>query len=128
MDRKNNIGIGLAVGSAIATAAAVYFLYGTKGAKKRRDKIRGWVLRAKGEIIEKLENLTEVNKEKYHAIVKEILTRYGKMKNVGDAEIVSLEKELKAYWEHLRKEVKADGKKTAKKVRKSVSKIVKSAK
>ncbi|MDP2704866.1 MAG: hypothetical protein U1D31_01850 [Patescibacteria group bacterium] len=128
MNKKNNIGLGIAVGSALAATAAAYFLYGAKDAKKRRAKIRGWALKAKGEVLEKLEVLTDINKDTYQTIVKQILSRYNNAKHIGKEEIADLEKELGNYWKHLKKEMEAEGKKAVKKVRKSAVKIAKAGK
>lgn len=125
MNKKSKIGLGIAVGSTLAAAAAAYFLYGAKDAKKRRASVRGWVLKAKGEVLEKIEGLTEVNKEKYQSIIKDTLARYAKIKHISKEEIAALEKELHAYWEHLKKEIETDSKKIIKNAQKSAGKIAK---
>jgi hypothetical protein len=53
--RKAEIGAGIAAGVA-AAALGAYFLYGSKDAKKNRAKVKGWMLKARGEVLEQLEN------------------------------------------------------------------------
>lgn len=51
-----NVGKAVAVGAGIAAlSAAAYVLFGPEG-KKNRKVIRGWAIKMKGEVIEKLEN------------------------------------------------------------------------
>ncbi len=107
---------GLIMGAGIAALAAVagtYFLYGSKGAGKRRAQIKGWALKAKGEILEKLENLTEVNEEVYGKIVREITDRYQGLKQIDPTEIDNFRTELLTHWKNIRKglEVAVKGKK-----------------
>jgi hypothetical protein len=117
---NNNAGkvvVGLA---AVAAAAGAYFLYGSKDAAKNRKKIKGWALRAKGEVIERLENLKELNEEKYNQIVDMVSEKYKKLKNVDPEELSAMIKDMKSHWKNIQKEFDA-GKKTLEKATKKVA-------
>ena len=51
--KKVKLGIGLT--AAALAAAGTYFLYGSGGAEKNRTKVRSWMLKAKAEVLEALE-------------------------------------------------------------------------
>ncbi|MEK9201839.1 MAG: hypothetical protein AAB944_02605 [Patescibacteria group bacterium] len=129
MNKQNKVTIGMALGAAaVAAGAAAYFLYGSKGAEKRRTKIKGWMLKAKGEVLEKIEGLQEISEQEYHAIIGEVLSRYAKVKHIGASEASALEKELKKYWAHLKKEFATTSKKVAGKTKQSLGKVVRAVK
>ena len=58
-DSKTKKIVGAGVGLA-AVAAGAHFLYGKDGATNRK-KVRGWALKAKGEMLEKLEENFPIN-------------------------------------------------------------------
>ena len=93
-------GVGLAALAALGT----YLLAGKRGAENR-EKISGWMLKMKGEVLEKVEEIKQLNKEEYYKIVDEISGRYAKLGKVGAAELEHLSTELKGAWEHLSKEL-----------------------
>lgn len=112
-------GLGLAV-ALIGAAAAGFFLYGPKGAENRK-KIRGWTLKAKGEVLEKIEKAKEVTDESYTEIVDTVTAKYAKLKDVGQEEADMLNRELKRHWKAIKKaavEKEPAKKKVAKKVTK----------
>ena len=125
MDKKKVVGAGVGLA---ALAAGAHFLYGKEGAQNR-DKVRGWTLKARGEMLEKLEKLREVNEKKYHEVVDTVAARYKKLKQVDRKELNGLVKEAKGFWEKILKKVpgkhvvdgngalKAKRKKTTKKVK-----------
>jgi len=100
---KKMIGAGIAL-AAIA-AAGTYFLTGKRG-EKNREKIAAWTLKMKGEVLEKMKNLKDVNKEAYYALVDEISDRYERVEKVSAAEMKRLKPELRSAWTHISKELK----------------------
>lgn len=132
-DKKNKKGgdaagrIGAFVaGAAVATAAGAYFLYGPKGAENRK-KIESWSLKAKADVLARLEKLKEVSEEKYHEIVDTVTTKYAKMKDVGEEKAEKLNKELKGHWRRIKSDTKdtADkAKSTTRSVRKKLAKAI----
>lgn len=104
------LGVGLGV-AAVAAAAAGYFLYGTKEGAKRRAKMKGWMLKMKGEVLEKMEDMKEMNEETYHNIVDTVSKGYAGMQNVDPAELAMLTGTLKKYWKNIHNTFKPKAKK-----------------
>jgi hypothetical protein len=97
----------MAVGAGIIAAmAGAYFMYGAKDAAKNRKKVKGWVLKAKGEVVEKLEKVQHATQEQYEATVDTVLNKYQAVKNIDLEEVDSLRKDLKKHWRGLQAEVK----------------------
>jgi len=97
--------IGAGIGLAAVAAAGAYFLYGEKGAKNR-EKIAGWTLKMKGEVLEKIEALKSIDREAYHDLVDKVAARYAKVEKVSAAELRHLTVDLKNAWAHISKELK----------------------
>ena len=49
LSTAQKVGIGFGLTAAAVTAAGAFFLYGSKEAAKNRKKVKGWMLKAKGE-------------------------------------------------------------------------------
>lgn len=115
MQKKHNIGkdvlVGVGLAAIVAAAAGAYFLYGSKDAKKHRKQVKAWTLKAKGEILEKLENLKEVNEEIYHKVVNQVADKYRTLKSIDKADVVEFTNELKSHWKGISKEIAAFHKK-----------------
>ncbi len=109
------------IGLAVAAAAGTYFLYGTTGGKKKLKEIKGWAVKAKGEVLEKMENIKEVNEARYHEVIDGVMKKYQTLKHLDKAEVIAVAQELKGHWSNIRKEIEAG----AAKVAKSTKKVVK---
>lgn len=118
-------GVGLAAAAAAAVAGAYYF-YGSKEGKARRKKLKGWVVKMKGEVLERMEDLKEINQELYDKTVDAVALQYEKVKNISPEEIAGVVKELKGYWGKVQKELSHGAKKTARKA-KRIARAVKQA-
>lgn len=104
MTKTTNItktGMGLAAVAALGT----YLLYGKRGAVNR-EKVSGWMLKMKGEVLDRVEGIKDLNKEAYYTIVDETAVRYARLERVGASELQHLTQELKGAWEHLGKQLK----------------------
>ena len=99
----------------VAAMAGAYFLYGSKDAAKNRKKIKGWTLKAKGEVLEKLEKVEHASKEQYEKTVDAVLGKYKTLKNVDLKEVEALAKDLKRHWKAFQAELKNGGKKKSSK-------------
>ena len=122
MAKTKTTGTGTVVGAGLAAiaafAAAGYFLYGKDGAKNRK-KVRGWMLKAKGEVLEGVEKLKDVTEEQYAAIVDKVSKKYAGVKNIDPAELETMVRELRGHWKNIKKSITPAPKK---KVTKKVSK------
>lgn len=107
---KKNTGESSHVLLKIASVAALvgaYYLYGTDEGKGKRQKIKGWMIKAKGEVVERLENLKEIDKDVYTKIVDDVSKHFGKMKNVSKKEIDGFKNDLKKDWSSISKKIKS---------------------
>lgn len=106
-DTKDTSASKVAVGAGIVAAlAGAYFLYGSKDAVKNRKKIKGWTLKAKGEILEKLEKVDHATQAQYESTVDTVLNKYKALKSVDMSEADSLAKDLKKHWKAFQAELK----------------------
>ncbi len=110
-------GLPLAAGL-IAGIAGTYFLYG-KNATANRKKIKGWVIKAKGEALEKMEKMKELDEESYHALIDTVVQKYSKVKGIEQSEVDDLIKDLKKHWKSIMKDT-APKKKPVKKAVKTI--------
>ncbi len=120
---KKASGVGAATiigGLAAAAAVGGYFLYNSKDAQKKVKKVKGWALKAKGEVLEKIEKLKEVNETAYNQVIDAVLSRYQKVSNIDASELIQISKELKSHWKSIQKDL-TDG---SKKVSSVVKKVV----
>lgn len=113
---------GVAVGLAALTAAG-YFIFGPHG-KNNRKQIKGWSLKMKGEILEKLEKLKDVTPEVYNTIIDEVSAKYGKLKNISEEEVAAIAVDLKKHWRAISRDLKEKENKGKKKVVKKAVKTV----
>jgi len=98
---KGSVVKGIALGAGlVAMAAAGYMLFGPEG-KSNRKKIKGWTLKAKGEILEALEKMSEVTQDKYESVVEKVSKKYAKVKDVTEDEIKKFEKEARKHWKDI---------------------------
>ncbi len=112
----------IAIGAGIAAlAAASYYFFGPNG-KKNREQMKGWMIKMKGEIIERLEASKEVTEQLYHQIVDSVGSAYAKSGKIGKAEITAFADALKRQWKDIARSKAATAKKAAKKAAKKVSK------
>jgi hypothetical protein len=130
MKKTNNkkdegvVGKVFALGAGIAAlGAASYYFFGPKG-KAHRDQLKGWMLKMKAEIVEKLEDSKEVTEEAYMKIIDVVSAKYAKLGKIDGEELSSYVAKLKKGW----KEISGQKKKVAKKaVKKDVKPAVKKA-
>jgi hypothetical protein len=118
MAKKNNaaktVGVAALATAAVASIAGAVFLYGTDAGKKKRKQIKSWAIKARGEVLEKLEKAKEVNETVYHDIVKKVMAKYEKVKDIDMKDFTELGKDLSDGWKHIKKEL-GMGKKVVKK-------------
>lgn len=112
--QSKNVGVNVAIGAGVAVlSAAAYLLFGHEG-KKNRKMIRGWSIKMKGEIIEKLEAVKEITEPVYHDIVDKVTEKYTKIKNVDKEELLGVVADTRKQWKNMMKDAKQK-KKMAKK-------------
>ena len=107
------VAIGAGVAAIAALAAAGYFLYGSKDGAKNRKKVRGWMLKAKGEVLEGVEKMKDVTEDQYSAIIHKVGAKYKAIKSIDPAEVDAMMKELHGHWKNIKKSISPAPKKKA---------------
>jgi len=113
MKKAKNDGVSAgkvaAVGAGVvALAAASYFFFGPEG-KKNRNNLQGWMVKMKGEILEKMENVEDLTEDLYNKIVDAVSAKYVKAGKIGEAELRMFSDMLKSQWKGI---IKAHAKTT----------------
>ena len=96
--RSQKVGMAVALTAAVAAVAGTYFLYGSKNAPKNRQKVKSWMLKARAEVLEKLEQSNIMTREEYEAFIDTLANRYARLKNSTQREILDFKREMKGYW------------------------------
>ena len=107
-------GIGATVA---AIGAAAYVLFGPD-AKKNKKVIKGWAVKMKGEIIEKLEEAKEISEPTYHKIIDTVSAKYAKVKKIDPHELELAVSDIKKHWKAMIKDSKPKSKTGTKKTKK----------
>jgi hypothetical protein len=81
----------------IALAAASYFFFGPEG-KKNRHNLKGWMVKMKGEVIEKMEDAKDMTEDAYEKIVDTVAAKYAKAGKISEQEIRLFAALLKQQW------------------------------
>ena len=95
------LGAGLAA-AAVGAALGSYLFTGKQGAKTKKV-LKSWMLKAKGEVLEQLENMGEVGQEAYEKAVDQVADKYSKMSGVAKDEVDEMATELKKQWKVVNK-------------------------
>ena len=103
MSGKQKASVGIGLTAAAVTAASAYFLYGSKNAAKNRKKVKGWALKAKGEVLEALEKAETITQEEYEELVDKATKVYGSLKHATSGEIKDFKKEMDTHWSQLQR-------------------------
>jgi len=92
------------IGLAALAAAGAYFLGGQRGAKNR-DVVKGWMLKMKGEVLEKIESMKKIDRDTYLRLVDKVADRYAKVETISAAELRHMTVELKNAWTEIDKKL-----------------------
>ena len=122
MNNKNKTALGVGITATVAAIAGAYYLYGYRNNPKHRKQLKSWMLRMKAEVMDKLDEVKEINAEAYDAIVGTVAEKYKQLKNVNPQEVIDLASRMKGHWNDIKKDIE---KTTKKKVKKGVKKAVK---
>ena len=125
---KNNhvVAAVVGLGAAAVAAAGAFFRYGSKNAAKNRKEVKSWALKAKADVLEKLEDASEMTEKEYNDLIKSVSGAYAGAKNASKKDILEFGKEMKDHWKSIEKAA-APLKKTAKTAGKTAKKEVKAA-
>lgn len=105
VQKKGGMGKAIAVGATVAAAAAAgYLLFGPEG-EKNRKKMKGWMIRMKGEMIEKFEHLKQMTEPEYTRIVDSVAAKYALAKNVDKKDVAGVIRDARRHWKMLTQDV-----------------------
>ncbi|MCD5381628.1 MAG: hypothetical protein LR008_03580 [Candidatus Pacebacteria bacterium] len=121
--QKISVGVGLT--TAAVAAAGAYFLYGSKNASKNRKTIKSWTLKAKAEVLEKLEVAKEMSQEEYEEVINTVAGAYSELKNASKVDIKTFKSEMKDHWKAIEKSAKPKKQAAKKSVKRVVKKVTK---
>jgi hypothetical protein len=99
------IGIGVGVTATMLAAVGGYFLYGAKDAKKNRTKVGSWMLKAKAEVLEGIENAKELSEADYDKLVDDVMKGYKAARSASAKDLGEFAGEMKNHW----KKIKSSG-------------------
>ena len=112
MAQKTQTGAKAAVGlAAMAAAAGAYYFYGSKHATQHRRKMKSWAIKARGEVVEKLEKAQELTQKKYDRVVDEVADKYRRVKNIDPKEVTALAEDMRRHWKNISSQVQSRPKK-----------------
>ena len=118
------IGLGVGLTAAAVAAAGTFFLYGSKGASKNRKVVKSWALKAKAEVLEKLEKAQQMSKDEYEQLIDTVGGAYAGLKEASKVDISGFKKEMKEYWGKIERTAKPKKKAVSKSAVKKVAKKV----
>ena len=124
--QKVSIAVGLTA-TAVAAAGA-YFLYGSEDAKKNRKKVKSWMLKAKAEVLETLEQAQDMTEAEYDKLIDSVSGAYSRLKDASKADIATFKREMKDHWRGIEEVAKPVKKRAVKAVKKTAKKAKKVAK
>ncbi len=122
MSNTQKVSVGISLTAAVAAAAGTYFLYGSKEAKKNRKKAHSWMLKAKGEVLERIEGAKEMSRDEYEDLLAGVLGAYAGIKSASKTDISTLKDEMMDHWESIEKLAKPKKKAAKKPVKKTAKK------
>jgi len=115
MTTAEKVSVGVGLTAAAVAAAGTYFLYGSKSAAKNRKAVKSWVLKAKAEVLEKLEDAKEMSREEYEALIGSVAGAYAGVKNASKGELKAFKDEMVDHWKAIERTAKPKKKVVAKK-------------
>ncbi|MCR4333533.1 MAG: hypothetical protein NUV60_00710 [Patescibacteria group bacterium] len=123
--RKVVMGIGTGLAAAGAVAAAGYYFYGSKGAKKHRKIVMKWANDMKKEVVKEAKHLEKINPKAFSTIVDRVAETYQDVRSADVDEVKRAAKELKANWDKIQKETKHTIRKHVSRAKKTIGKRAK---
>jgi hypothetical protein len=125
LSTQQKVGIGIGLTTAAVAAAGAYFLYGSNDAKKNRQKVKSWMLKAKAEVLETLEKAEEMTEAEYDKLIDSVSGAYSRLKDASKVDIATFKREMKEHWSGIEKVAKPAKTKVAKKAKKTTKKVAK---
>lgn len=100
---SQKVGLGVGLTAAAAAAAGAFFLYGAKNSEKNRKKVKSWMLKAKGEVLEALEKGGQITEDEYRSLVKAATGAYASVQKASTGEMKEFKNEMEDHWKKLQR-------------------------
>ncbi|MFT5831967.1 MAG: hypothetical protein ACI9SY_000345 [Candidatus Paceibacteria bacterium] len=115
LSTEQKVGVGVGLTAAAVAAAGAYFLYGSNNASSNRKVVKSWALKAKAEVLEKLEEAKEMSTDEYEQLIAAVAGTYAGAKGATKKDIKEFAGEMHDHWKKIEKAAKPK-KKAVKKV------------
>jgi len=99
--QSTQVGVAVGLTAAAVAAAGAYFLYGSKSADKNRKTVKSWILKAKAEVLEHLEDAKKMSREEFEQVVAGVAATYTGAKSVTKTDIAGFASEMMGHWDQL---------------------------
>ncbi len=103
LSSSQKLGLGVGLTAAAVAAAGAYFLYGSDQAPQNRKKVKGWMLKAKGEVLEALEKAEQMTETEFQTVVDGVLKTYNKAQTLSKKDLKDFKAEMSDNWSGLLK-------------------------
>jgi len=113
LTQNQKIAAGVGLTAAAVAAAGAYFLYGSKDADKNRKTVKSWALKAKAEVLEKMEEAKKMSQDEYEELVHSVADAYAGAKGATKTDLKSFTSEMKDYWSAIESKAKPAAKAAA---------------
>lgn len=110
MGTARKVGTGIALAG--LAAAAGYYFYASKDAKKNRRIASKWAHEMKSEVMAKAQNIKKMDKANVAAAVDNVAKAYRSAKNVDSKELARAAAELKKNWREIVRELSTPARKS----------------
>lgn len=125
---SNAAAVGIGLTAAAVAAAGAYFLAGAPEAKNNRKKVKSWMLKAKADVLDVIEEAEQMTEGEYKQLVASATKTYGAVKKASKKDVAEFQKEMLAHWPAIVAEGKAVSDVVAKTVKNVKAKSAKAKK
>jgi len=101
LSSSQQVGIGIGLTAAAVAAAGAYFLYGSETADKNRKTVKSWMLKAKAEVLEQLEDTKKMSREEFQEVVAGVASTYAGVKAASKKDVSGFATEMMQHWDKL---------------------------
>jgi len=122
---KMAVKIGAGLVAAGAAAAAGYYFYGSKNAKKHRKIAAKWATSMKNEVVKEAKRLENASPKAFAAVVDRVAKTYQGARSIKAEDVKRAANELKANWDMIQRETKRTVRKSASRAKATVKRAKK---
>jgi hypothetical protein len=101
VNKKTKVAIGVGAGLAAAGAAAGYYFFASKDAKKNRKIVASWATKLKKDAEKEIKSLKKMEKTSVEKIIGKVSSAYKGMEGINAKNLSAAVSELKKNWKKL---------------------------